>query len=387
MANIEKKYQIKQLQSNGDFLVLHPESDADVIKVEQGSGHYEGQATDVQGALEEIFDMAATGGVTGVKGNEESEYRQGNVNLTPGNIGAEPAFTDGSAVIASESNGVVTLKAGVAQSGGAIANNNSSDIVLGLAAKKGVATSVGASSTDEDLATARAVYNAIDALPEPMIFKGSLGTDGTITDLPAASSSNEGHTYKVITAGTYASQVAKVGDLFISNGVEWVYIPSADEPSGTVTSVNAEGATGSHILVTGGPITSSGTLSVGLADGYSIPSDDKQSDWDDKYDLPATGMPKSDLAQGVQDSLDLADSALQSHQTITLSGDATGSSVNGALAVTLANTGVAAGTYSAVSVDAKGRVTAGAQMIEVGSTGQTAPSASLAVGGLFFQEI
>ena len=33
--------------------------------------------------------------------------------------------------------------------------------------------------------------------------------------------------------------------------------------------------------------------------------------WNAKYDKPSTGIPKADLAQGVQDSLDLADSALQ----------------------------------------------------------------------------
>lgn len=33
--------------------------------------------------------------------------------------------------------------------------------------------------------------------------------------------------------------------------------------------------------------------------------------WNGKYDKPGTGIPKADLAQGVQDSLDLADSALQ----------------------------------------------------------------------------
>lgn len=382
-----KKYKLTQLQNDDSLLELHPETDADIVNLQTGTGHYEGQATDVQGALEEIYDMAVTGGVTGVKGNEEAEYRQGNVNITPANIGAEPAFTDGSATIASEANGVVTIKAGVTQDGGAIDNDSGADIVLGTAAKKGVATSVSAQSTDADLATAKAVHDAIDALPEPMLFKGSLGTNGTITDLPAASSANEGFTYKVITAGTYASQDAKVGDVFISNGEAWVLIPSGDEPSGTVTSVNAEGASGSHLVVSEGPITSSGTLELDVADGYSIPSNTDQTAWGNKYDKPSGGIPKTDLAQAVQDSLDLADSALQTHQTVTLSGDATGTSNAGAITVTLATTGVAAGSYSAVTVDTKGRVTAGAQLMEVGSTGQTTPSASLAVGGLFFKEI
>ena len=111
-------------------------------------------------------------------------------------------------------------------------------------------------ATTNKLATVSTVTSAIAALPEPMQFKGSLGTDGTITTLPAASSSNEGYVYKVITAGTYASQAADVGDTFISDGTQWVLIPSGDEPSGTVTSV----ATGTGL--TGGPITSSGTISL-----------------------------------------------------------------------------------------------------------------------------
>jgi hypothetical protein len=51
-----------------------------------------------------------------------------------------------------------------------------------------------------------------------MIFKGSLGTGGTITTLPSAATSNEGYTYKVITNGTYGGQSAKVGDTFVSDG-------------------------------------------------------------------------------------------------------------------------------------------------------------------------
>ena len=47
-----------------------------------------------------------------------------------------------------------------------------------------------------------------------MIYKGTLGTGGTITTLPTASASNVGYTYKVITNGTYASQTAKAGDMF-----------------------------------------------------------------------------------------------------------------------------------------------------------------------------
>ena len=52
---------------------------------------------------------------------------------------------------------------------------------------------------------------------------------------------------------------------------------------------------------------------------------------------------------------------LTGNQTITLSGDATGSGAT-SIAVTLANSGVTAGTYTKVTVDAKGRVTVGASL-------------------------
>jgi len=83
---------------------------------------------------------------------------------------------------------------------------------------------------------------------------------------------------------------------------------------------------------------------------------------------------------------------LATARKISLTGDATGNttfdgSADKSIAVTLANTGVTAGTYSAVAVDAKGRVTAGSQIIEWGTSGQTTPSSNLAVGGLFFELI
>jgi len=46
-----------------------------------------------------------------------------------------------------------------------------------------------------------------------MTFKGTLGTEGTITALPA--SHEAGDTYRVITAGTWAGKYCEVGTLII----------------------------------------------------------------------------------------------------------------------------------------------------------------------------
>jgi hypothetical protein len=60
----------------------------------------------------------------------------------------------------------------------------------------------------------------------------------------------------------------------------WRLINSAGG-SGSVTSVDMTVPTG--LLVTGNPITTSGTLALAFAAGYSIPTNTKQSTWDDAY--------------------------------------------------------------------------------------------------------
>ena len=151
-----------------------------------------------------------------------------------------------------------------------ITKSQVSDLSLGNASGKNYTTSV--TSGSSDLVTSGAVYDAISGLPDAMVFKGSLGTGGTITSLPTNGSASIGDTYKVITAGTYASKAADVGDTFVcltktSTANTWEIIPSGDEPSGTVTSVGI--SNGGGLSVSGSPITSSGTITISHADTSS----------------------------------------------------------------------------------------------------------------------
>lgn len=82
------------------------------------------------------------------------------------------------------------------------------------------------------LSSAKKANERIDTLPLPMVFKGTLGTGGTISTLPTASSENEGYVYIVITDGTYAGTSAKAGDIFVSDGSSWVLVPSGDDAGG-----------------------------------------------------------------------------------------------------------------------------------------------------------
>lgn len=176
------------------------------------------------------------------------------------NIGAGTSSFSGSyndltnkPTIPSVGNGSLTVKAGTTASGTFTANQS------------------GASTIVIDATTHKELQDAIDVLPEPMVFKGTLGTNGTITSLPTAAAANEGWTYKVITAGTYANQAAKIGDLFISTGSEWTWVPSGDEPSGTVTNVAI--SNGGGIGISGSPITSSGTITLTNTGVRSITQD------------------------------------------------------------------------------------------------------------------
>jgi hypothetical protein len=84
-----------------------------------------------------------------------------------------------------------------------------------LAAGYGVETTLTGSASN--LPRADAVKNYVDGLlsaNDAMVYKGTLGTGGTYTALPTTY--NIGWTIRVITAGTYAGQVAEVGDLFVA---------------------------------------------------------------------------------------------------------------------------------------------------------------------------
>ena len=88
------------------------------------------------------------------------------------------------------------------------------------AAYKSVSTSIPASGTTDDaklptVAAVKALVTSSFAANDAMVFKGTLGTGGTITDVPTSDYS-AGATYKIITAGTYAGMNCEVGDMLIA---------------------------------------------------------------------------------------------------------------------------------------------------------------------------
>ena len=78
------------------------------------------------------------------------------------------------------------------------------------------------------------------------------------------------------------------------NGSAWVYSTLTGN-TGTVTSVGLAPSNGSHLAVSGSPITTSGTMYVSVESGYSIPTDVRQANWDAAYTNSHTHTNKSVL--------------------------------------------------------------------------------------------
>ena len=138
------------------------------------------------------------------------------------------------------------------------------------------ATTQTAGDNSTKIATTAFVSSAISSLPTAMQFIGTVGTNGTTTwaNLAAAAAANKGYTYKVITAHSAETgkPAAKAGDTIVSNGSEWIVIPSGDETATqnatTGISIAAHG-TGTVIGVQSTTTTAS---KVTLGTAISVPN-------------------------------------------------------------------------------------------------------------------
>ena len=373
MATTTQKYQILQKVSAEDNILIHPETDAGIVKYDNTASQL--NATDVKGALDELKENldAVTGGgtVTGVKGEAEETYRTGKVNITRANIGLGNV-------------------------------DNTSDM-------------------DKPVSTAQqaAIEDAIDGLSSTYIPASQKGTPNGVASLdstgkvPAAQLPS--YVDDVI-EGTYVNATTfhdtegspvtpESGKLYIDTTTDKEY-----RWSGTQFSSIRDG------IALGETAETAYAGNKGKANADAIAAlQAAQGNYQTKTDetLPTTSKTvvgginevkttadgaASTAAANAEAIADLADGTtpagkadkLSTPRNISLSGDVTGSasfdgSANAQIQTTLKNSGVTAGSYSAVTVDAKGIVTGGAQSIEVGTSGQSAPSASLAVGGLFFK--
>jgi hypothetical protein len=167
-------------------------------------------------------------------------------------------------------------------------------------------TLVGNSSNLARADAIKAYVDGILASNDAMIFKGTLGTGGTYTALPTTH--NVGWTIKVITAGTYAGQVAEVGDMYISlvsrsgsgnQNSDWAVIQVNIDGAvtGPASSVNDHvalfnGTTG-KVIKSSGSVLGNGTLTLatsGIATGSQTFGANQNTNATFTVNVPATNL-------------------------------------------------------------------------------------------------
>ena len=177
-------------------------------------------------AVKDALDAAKTYadgidvGVTGVKGDAESSYRTGNVNITPANIGAAESshshaasdITSGTLGVARGGTGVGTLGAGV------VYHSASGTGALSIATAANLVSAIGNSAVNR--ATADASGNNIAdtyALKTEIAgmykYKGSVAAEA---NLPATGQTT-GDVYNIESASSYGAAGANVA----WNGTAW----------------------------------------------------------------------------------------------------------------------------------------------------------------------
>jgi hypothetical protein len=101
-------------------------------------------------------------------------------------------------------------------------------------------------------AKVKAYVDALLSTNDAMVFKGTIGTGGSIAALPTSGYS-AGWSYKIITPGTYAGKVGEFGDLIVS--VKDHVEASASDDDWTIIQTNLDGAViNSDTIVASGDI-------------------------------------------------------------------------------------------------------------------------------------
>lgn len=375
MADSTKKYVIQQRQAGG-MTTMHPETEAEVVLLDNAAAGV--SSTNVQDAIGEIMDTidGLTGGgvVTGVKGGAESEYRKGQVNITKDNIGLGNVdnTSDLNKPISSATQTALNEKANVSELASYIP-------ISQRGANNGVATLDGTGKVPSAQLPAYVddvlEYASRSSFPET-------GEDGKIyiaedTNLTYRWSGTQYVEISPSLALGETASTAYAGDKGKANADKITKILN-----GTTTVPKATTAISATTATTA---TNAGNV-TGTINGKQISAIFESNGTTVKE---ATHAASADSASTASSATTAAQ--LTTARNIALQGDVSGSaSFNGTANATITATLTAvgtAGTYSVVTTDSKGRVMAGGQIVEVGDAGQSNPSSSLAVGGIFFKEI
>ena len=458
MAEKRKVWRVKD--ASGSLEQVLVETSAEQVTLADTANKF--TSTNVEGALAEVMQVAQTGGVTGVKGDAETAYRKGNVNITKANIGlgnvdntadanknvasAVKATKDGDGNVIKNTYATKTeLNGKLDKAGGTITGNLSVSggvTVSGNLTVSGTTTTIDSTTlqvTDKLIEVAHGnttkltspaglvvpkydgtnsgalVFNGdgmaqvgkvvLDANGNIDTTKSGLQTLATRTNLVGGNLVKYDSTDK-----TLVDSGKKVDDLVTTDTEQTITSKKTFSGSIVVDSITTSnnlnvffngadkeliyGSPSGKVTLTGSADRPTYKLDDGTRKDIALVSDVQGTKVDNAKYADSAGYVKNEMVfQGVGMNADANYSnfvryngqnarSLKFFKNDFQMQDALGS---GNAELSLRPTGVTAGSYSAVAVNATGRVTKGGKSIEWGTSGQTAPSDDLMVGGLFFQ--
>lgn len=396
MAEKRKVWRVKD--SAGTLEQVLVETSAEQVTITPKDGVI--SATNVQSAIEEIAGLAATGGVTSVNG------RQGAVVLNSSDVGLgnvdntadadKPISTEQQAALNAKVDKTTTVN-GHALSGNVTVTK--SDVGLGNVtndaqvkrSEMGVASGVAMLDTTGKVPASQLPSYVDDVLE--YTSKSGFPTTGETGKIYVDTATNityrwSGTAYIEISASlalgetsstAYAGDKGKanadaisalqtrVGDVESKNSTQDTAIQTAQSAAeaAQTTATQAKNAASTNAGAINDIVN--GTTTVKNAENATSATTATKLSESKSFALTGnvTGSATSDLSGGVSIATTIADGAVTTAK--------------------LSTTGITAGTYTALTVDNKGRATAGGTAIEFGTSGQSEPSANLMVNGLFFE--
>ena len=360
-----KNYQINQLQTDGSLLILHPETNADVINETTSK---KVMTADERTKLNGIATGAQVNKIETIKVNGTVVNPDSNkvVNITVDASGAASSAVSAHNTSSTAHSDIRTLVSNAQTA----ANNAQAKANSAYTLAEGRARAVSFDTVEAMTSALKAAAKTDYKIGDNLFIKATGVPDYWISNVLTT---NTG-TYGYFEVSVLETQKVDLTNYYTKSEIDTKFLTKTDA-SGTYATISTVNTLSTTVS---GHTTKISALETNVSNIQSKNT---------SQDTEITNIKNGTTTVGKATSA----TKLATARTISLTGDAAGSasfdgSTDKSISVTLASVGKA-GTYSVVTTDAKGRVTSGAQVIEVGTTGQTSPSASLAIGGIFFKEI
>lgn len=436
----EKRKIHRVIDAAGNLVQVLPETSAEQVTLADAAGNF--TSNNVEGALAEIAELANNSGVTGVKGDAETDYRKGNVNITKANIGLgnvdNTADANKSVKHATSADSATAANSATTANSATKATQDASGNVITTtyATKNELRDGLAGRATTKTYENYQAFVTAMGLLPKSELKVGDNiyikkldVPDMWVTAVNATSASY-----------TYTNDQAIINALDTTNGLTVGYFSfskletekvdlstyqtktdnTLETTSKTVVGAinEVKGTAGSALSKANANATEisnlkDGTTKVKKAEtadnATNVTTSINGKEITDIFETNSTTVKNAtkatnanyatsagkvssalkikvvDMVSGGIRTLSYDGSSEREYDLDTTDFQTTAGTANSPTPISLRPTGVTAGKYSAVNVDTKGRVTAGGKSIEWGTSGQTTPSGDLMTGGFFME--